>query len=66
MNCPSCDFDRSMITRTVGDEHTVTRDRQCSGCGWRWKTVEAKSDEFQKLRALYEAVQKLPTVRPEG
>lgn len=54
MNCPTCSFDRSNVIRTVGDIDTVTRQRQCCSCGWRWNTVEAKSEEFAKLRRLME------------
>lgn len=66
MKCPSCSFERSVVIRTVGDTHTVERERQCSSCGFRWKTTEAKSSEIQELLALREAVQRLPGVRNEG
>jgi transcriptional regulator NrdR family protein len=54
MNCPTCQHGKSMVLRTEGDTHTVMRQRQCCACGWRWSTVEAKSEEFQRLQRLLE------------
>lgn len=66
MNCPHCDFDKSLIIRTVADNHVVVRQRQCCSCGWRWSTTEAKSDEYARLTRMLELVRPLARELPEA
>lgn len=66
MTCEKCDFDKSLVIRTVSDSHAIERERQCCNCGWRWKTVEAKSAEYQRMQLALDLANKLRSLAPEG
>jgi len=59
MDCPICGHSENGVIRTAATLATVSRTRQCSTCGHRWRTVEVKQDEYRWLAAVVEKVKEL-------
>ena len=49
MDCPSCDLGQQSVlsTRKAEDGLSITRQRRCNDCGYRWFTVELMVESEQ-------------------
>jgi hypothetical protein len=62
MNCPGCSHDESRVLRTTGDP----RERECTRCRHRWRTLEMSAEIAGKLAEAAEAARTLAAILPEG
>ena len=55
--CGICDRDALVIDKRVSARlKTITRRRQCQGCGSRWTTVEIGKNEYKELQRAMDLV----------
>lgn len=59
MNCPCCNGEKSFVTRTARTNREVQRDRQCTACGFRWRTVERLRADWEHARLALDLAKRL-------
>lgn len=48
MKCPNCKHNKTKVTRTTDDGIEITRNRKCTHCNHKYKTVELTLTEYKK------------------